>query len=99
MSIQHITKYNGGEICDFCGNCSAILKSSLDTIECYFCHNCFFGTHTHIVLPVNVSIKNFEHKCNDCDKSSKYKLENESQLYYYCETHVCPSAPSISIVK
>jgi hypothetical protein len=102
MSTQHITTYYGEETCDFCGECSAELKSSGGSgwgAECYFCHNCFFGTHRHIVLPVNVIIKKFEHKCNDCDESSNYKLENESQLYYYCETHVCPSAPSISIVK
>jgi hypothetical protein len=99
MSIQHITIYNGAESCDFCGDCRAELNSSQGVIECYFCHNCFFGTHRHIILPVNVTIKKFEHKCNDCGESSNYKLENESQLYYYCESHICPGGPSISIVE
>ena len=99
MSSQHITNYNGCESCDFCGTYISSIKSNLDSIECYFCHKCFFGTHSHIVLPVNVITKRFGHKCNDCDKSANYKFENESQLYYYCESHVCPSAPSILNIK
>ena len=98
MSIQHITKYNGSKLCEFCGECRAEIESIDKDIKQKFCRNCFFGTNKNIVLPIDVISQHFHHKCNDCDKSSKYKLENETQTTYYCDYHICPGGPSIECV-
>ena len=95
MSIQHITKYNGAELCEFCGVCQSEIHVKSRIGELTFCYNCFFGTNKNIVLPINIISQHFDHKCNDCEKSSIYKLENKTQTIYYCYHHISPTSPEI----
>ena len=98
MSIQYITKYNGAELCEFCGECQSEINVKSKISEITFCYNCFFGTNKNIVLPINIINQRFDHKCNDCEKSSIYKLENKTQTIYYCYHHICSDGPSIKCV-
>ena len=94
MATQHITKYRGTETCDFCAG-KSVLESSYKSIKLYFCYKCLFGSNQNIVLPINIISRRFNIKCNDCEKLSIYKLENNTQTTYYCYYHICPNGQVI----
>ena len=94
MSIQHITKYNGTETCDYCAG-NASLESNFKHVTLHFCHNCLFGSNKNIVLPINVTTNRFDTKCNNCEKFSNYKLENKTQTISYCWHHISSTCIAI----